>query len=473
MTYFFYDLETTGISASNDRIIQIAGQRVDADLEPVGAGLETLVSLSTDVIPHPEAIITNGVLPLEAKLNGVSEADLIKMLEAEAWQPETVFVGYASADFDDNFIRNLCYRNFVDPYAWQRQNRCLSWDLLPVVCLARDLRPEGINWPTKTGLSRPTAQLAALAAANGLTQPNHTAAVDVATTIDMARLIKQKQPHLFQYLSQARQPDRIRQEVLKKEPVVFSGHYYPGGLGLKTTVVVYLGTDPIYETNLLVYDLRVDPGPYLNMTTAQLRAAVASGRQKRSGPFLRLSPTKSQPLAPLSVVRDDADWQRLGLKPDLIESRHQALAASQIADQVRAAFEIEPARPGLDILNVDSYLYSGQPLTDADRERMDQVRQTKPADLNSLDTDFDDPRLRLLLPLYKARNWPNHLNSSERELFDKYLHRRWFGRDSPYSLAAFEKDIQRAWAAHRSDDSVAEILQELVDYISAQTPTQA
>jgi len=45
-TFFFYDLETSGLRASSDRIMQFAGQRTDMNLRPVGEAINVLVKLS-------------------------------------------------------------------------------------------------------------------------------------------------------------------------------------------------------------------------------------------------------------------------------------------------------------------------------------------------------------------------------------------------------------------------------------------
>ena len=38
-TFFWYDLETSGTNAIDDRILQFAGQRTDADLNQLGSPL--------------------------------------------------------------------------------------------------------------------------------------------------------------------------------------------------------------------------------------------------------------------------------------------------------------------------------------------------------------------------------------------------------------------------------------------------
>jgi exodeoxyribonuclease-1 len=52
MTFFFYDLETSGLSARKDRIMQFAGQRTDLALKPIGDPVNVLIRLAPDILPH-------------------------------------------------------------------------------------------------------------------------------------------------------------------------------------------------------------------------------------------------------------------------------------------------------------------------------------------------------------------------------------------------------------------------------------
>ena len=56
-SFFFYDLETSGISPREDRIMQFAGQRTNLDLEPIGEPVNILIKLNNDTLPNPEAIM--------------------------------------------------------------------------------------------------------------------------------------------------------------------------------------------------------------------------------------------------------------------------------------------------------------------------------------------------------------------------------------------------------------------------------
>ncbi len=66
MTFYFYDLETSGTNPREQRIMQFAGQRTNSLLEPLGKVDNHLVKLSNDVLPEPYAILTHGVTPQQA-----------------------------------------------------------------------------------------------------------------------------------------------------------------------------------------------------------------------------------------------------------------------------------------------------------------------------------------------------------------------------------------------------------------------
>ena len=151
MTFYFFDLETSGFSARDDRIMQFAGQRTDMDLEPIGEPDNILVKISADVLPQPEAVLVHGITPQQTLSEGISEAELTKYLTSQVFTRDTIAVGYNNIRFDNDFIRFTFWRNFNDSYEWCWKDGCSTWDLLDVVRITRALRPEGIS-----GRSRPT-----------------------------------------------------------------------------------------------------------------------------------------------------------------------------------------------------------------------------------------------------------------------------------------------------------------------------
>ena len=80
-SFFFYDLETTGVNPRDGRIMQFAGQRTDMDLKPVGEPFNILITLTPDVLPEPDAIMITGITPQDTKRDGITEAEFIKTFQ--------------------------------------------------------------------------------------------------------------------------------------------------------------------------------------------------------------------------------------------------------------------------------------------------------------------------------------------------------------------------------------------------------
>ncbi|MBB1552504.1 exodeoxyribonuclease I, partial [Candidatus Saccharibacteria bacterium] len=129
-TFFFYDLETSGFSPQNDRIMQFAGQRTDENLNRIGEPVNILVKLNDDVLPSPSALMVTKISPQKTIEEGYTEAEFAKMLIEEYFTSDTVIVGYNNVRFDDTHIQYLLWRNFYPPYDWQWKENRSRWDLL-------------------------------------------------------------------------------------------------------------------------------------------------------------------------------------------------------------------------------------------------------------------------------------------------------------------------------------------------------
>ena len=80
-TFFFYDLETSGLSSREDRIMQFAGQRTDLDLNPIGESVNILVKMQNDTLPSPGAIAVTGITPQKTVEDGLLEAEFCHFLQ--------------------------------------------------------------------------------------------------------------------------------------------------------------------------------------------------------------------------------------------------------------------------------------------------------------------------------------------------------------------------------------------------------
>jgi exodeoxyribonuclease I len=426
-TFYFYDLETSGFSPTMARVVQFAGQRTDLELNPIGEPTSELIRLSEDILPDPDAVLITGITPQKTHEDGLTEAEFLKIFTTEICQPGTIFVGFNSVRFDDEFMRNMLYRNFYDAYEWSWKNGCSRWDVLDVVRMTRALRPEGINWPVASDGS-PENRLESLTKLNGLDhQHAHDALNDVQATIQLARLVLAKQPKLFKFLLDIRSKDAVKNLVNSGQPFVYTSGKYRSEFQ-KTSVAGKLGDHPDSQA-ALVFDLRFNPLDYIDMTVGQLVEAWRWQPADYQGPRLPVKTLKFNrcpAIAPLSVL-DKPSQERLKLDLGVIQSNFLLLNQNSetLMVKLQAALKImnkeQQANLFVEAQDVDSKLYDGF-IGDNDKIAMQQLRHVAPAGLQDFLGKFKDDRLNQLLPLYKARNFRQSLSSEERTDWEKFCH---------------------------------------------------
>ena len=457
MTYYFYDLETSGLQPGQDRIMQFAGQRLDDRLQPLGDVCQFLIKLSDDIIPNPEAILIHRITPQESRLEGVSEPQFLKWLHKNVLWPETILVGYGSMEFDDDFLRFLHYRNFYDWTSWPGQ----TWDIYRALRLTRDLHPEGINWPKVNGQA--SLKLRDLTRANRIAHHQvHSAEGDTLATVEVARLLKDRQPDFYNRLLEICLAGEDRQLATSGQPFVYSGFYQPSA-GPLTTVATAIAEDAGFPNDLIVYDLRYDPKAYADKSTNEILSLIKNRHQPSPWRRLRLD---RQPLVGRLESLTAASWQRLGLNKATVKAHHQLLLDSGLAQRLPNFFSPPPAPSRLD---VDRRLPS-QPLPEADRALADQVRQAGPGSLQELTSlRFQSPGLNQLLTLYCARNFPGLLTSAQLSDWEGYKRRKFFG-GQPSRLDTFGSQLQKLAQTHQSDPGKINLLLELQLYVQSILP---
>ena len=422
-TFFFYDLETSGLNPRSARIMQFAGIRTDSNLQQIGEPINVLVRLSDDVLPDPGAIMVTGITPQATLADGLREPEFCKMLMEDVFVPDTITVGFNSVRFDDEFIRHTLWRNFYDPYEWAWSEGRSRWDLLDVVRMTRALRPEGIKWPVdETG--KAVNKLELISKANGLDHTKaHDALSDVEALIGVARLIKDAQPKLFEYLLTMRYKKEVAKLVNLESPQPFlyaSGRYDAKFEKTTAAFPIAPGAKP---GAVLVYDLRYDPTPFLNASPTALASVIFADRETRQRddyqrlPVKELSYNKCPAVAPMGVL-DAASKERLGLDVSVLELHMKTLTANPgFAGAIREAFEMrEPFAPSTD---VESQLYDGF-LNDKDKPKLSAIRAADANGLADFHPSFIDERLPELLFRYKARSFPASLSEEEMQRWEQF-----------------------------------------------------
>lgn len=457
-TFFFYDLETSGLSPRDARIMQFAGIRTDMNLKQIGEPYNLLVKLNDDTLPSPEALMVTGITPQQTLTDGYSEAEFSKILMNDIFIPDTITIGFNNIRFDDEFIRHLFWRNFYDPYEWSWKDGRSRWDLLDVVRMTRALRPEGIEWPVDAnGVA--TNRLELITKINGLNHTKaHDALSDVEALILITKLIKDKQPQLFDYLLKIRDKNEVKKIVNleNKQPFVYVSGRFDSEYN-KATVAFPLTSGK--NGNIVIYDLRYDPTPFINLSQNEISKCLFASyddRQKddfKKLPVKELQYNRAPAIAPMGVLSQGNGWKKISLDEEIIIKHKSVLLSSPaFAENVRTIFENrQEFKKNTD---PEAQLYDSF-VSDVDKIRIEAVRNADERQLADFHPIFVDERLEPLLLHYKARNFPNSLSEEEVNIWEKWRRNR-----INVSLPGFMKSLQKI-ASEVDDDSKLFILHEL------------
>lgn len=445
---FWYDFETTGVSPSRDRPLQVAGIRTNEALEEIGEPLNIYCRPGDDILPHPAACLVTGITPATLRQKGLCEAEFIQRLHQQLSMPGTCGAGYNSLRFDDEVTRYSLYRNFYEPYAREWQGGNSRWDLIDLVRTAYALRPEGLVWPEEEG--RVTLKLERLSVANGLEHLNaHDALSDVRATIALARLVRSYQPKLYDYLFNLRRKQAVLEQINLLEPLVHvSGRFSAARHFL--SVVLPLAWHPRNRNALIVCDLQAETGPLLQESAETLRRRLYTRHDQLAlgelpVPLKLIHVNRCPVVAPLKVLRAQ-DIQRLGVDMSVCLGRAAALRdqkhvwGGKLDDVYR-----EEGFVGSD--DPEQQLYDGF-LGERDRRLCDQIRNLTPAELARQQYHFDDARLEELLFRYRARNFPEALSVEEKSHWYRFCQQRLSEEacGAPNTLGQFDTEIQRFMA---------------------------
>ena len=464
-TLYWHDYETTGVDPRRDRPVQFAGLRTDEALNEIGDPLMIYCQPARDVLPVPDACLVTRITPQQAQEKGVNEAGFIAAVHAEMARPGTCGVGYNSLRFDDEVTRHTLYRNFDDPDAREWQNGNSRWDLIDVARMTYAMRPAGIEWPTHAD-GRPDFRLEKLTSANGIGHESaHDALSDVRATIGLARLLRERQPRIYDWLYRLRDKRQAIQQLdlATHKPVVHTSGMYPPEHGC-TTLVMPLAQEQGNKNGMLVYDLRVDPGNFAGLDVEALRERLFTRKEDLPEGTLRLPVkavrvNKCPALAPLKTLDEEAA-QRIALDVEACQRHRQALLADTgLMRRVTQAFAgREFAAPA----DVDQALYNGF-ISNADRAVANRVLEATPEALAQQHFNFRDKRLPELLFRYRARNWPEMLSPDEHEQWDEFRRQRLLepGDEVTMKLDRYTQRIAELRTERADDASALQLLDSL------------
>ncbi len=473
-TFYWHDYETFGADPSRDRPVQFAGLRTDMDLNPVGEPLVIYARPANDYLPHPQACLITGITPQEALEKGVPEREFIARIHAELAAPGTCGVGYNSLRFDDEVSRYTLYRNFYDPYAREWQNGNSRWDIIDMLRACRALRPDGIEWPERED-GEPSFRLEELTRANGIAhEAAHDALSDVHATIAMARLVKEKQPKLFDYALSIRDKRKAAEllDIAAMKPVLHVSGMF-GAARNNIALIAPLAPHPDNKNEVICVDLMADPALLVEGSAEEISARLFARTEELpegvERPGLKNVRLNKCPLLVTAKMADPATAERLGLSGEQCRANLAILRDYRERDPQAFSAKLQAVFSGREfepITDPDRMLYSGGFFSDGDRRTMQSVVSSSAEELAHSSFVFQDARLPEMLFRYRARNFPDSLSMEEQAQWEEFRFQRLTESDSGAGLCMeeYQAQIEHLLSSGELPARQRKVLQDLLDY---------
>lgn len=468
-TFLWHDYETFGIQAYRDRPAQFAAIRTDTELNEISHPILMYCQPASDFLPDPQSCLMTGITPQICLEHGIAEHKFAHQIKSIMSKPNTIGVGYNTMYFDDEITRFMFWRNLIDPYAREWQNNCGRWDLLNVVRTMYALRPQSMQWSFKEN-GIPSFKLAEITKANNLVHEiAHNALSDVRATIALARLIRNKQPRLFNFCLALHKKERVVIEIdlpQFNKPFLYISGIFPAKQGC-VGLVWPLSIHPINKNHLIVWDLRYSPKRLLTMEPENVRACLLNSLPGKTinlpikSVYLNKSPIVISNLKVLSSSR------ALELDIDINKTlRHADLAASinDMTEFWKIVFRYEKKI----MIDVDEDLYSNF-INKNDRHKLTQLKTLLPQKLTKTKFSFDDTRLEELVFRYRARNFFHSLTDQEIHRWEQYrINRLYDGKNNARTLNQVFENIKQL--SKNVNDQDKKILIDLYNYATKIAP---
>jgi len=463
---YWYDFETTGTDPIVDRPLQFAGLRTDLNLEEIAEPQNFLCRPGGDAIPQPGALLVTGILMSEVKAEGLIEREFTERILAEFSQPRTCVTGFNNLRFDDEFTRQMLYRNLRDPYAREWRGGNSRWDVIDLFRAAYALRPDGFVWPEREP-GVPSFRLEDLSRANGIEHLDaHDALADVRATIEVTRLLRQAQPRLYDFAFHLKNKDAVRRQLspLGKDAFVHVSSMYPAAGGC-TAVVLPICQHPDNSNAIICFDLSQDPGDLLRVNPTELARLVFSKRGDLDADEQRIAlksihVNKSPIVAPMGTLAEP-EAERLGI--DLArcnDNLARLRGSSGLVEKIQEAWSSQHFE---DVDDPDFRLYGGGFFSDADRSTMEAAAAAPAEQVAGFEGRFQDERLDEMLFRYRARNWPEQMNEEEKRRWDACRLSRWHAGED---LAVVEAEVDDKLAGSELGAHDRVVLEDLRQYVS-------
>ncbi|QCI19549.1 exodeoxyribonuclease I [Buchnera aphidicola] len=413
-TFLFYDYETFGLNPSLDKPAQFASIRTNSKFKIIEDPTVFYCYPPKDYLPDPKSVLITGITPEYTIKHGFNESLFSKKIYSILNKKSSCIVGFNNIKFDDEFTRNIFYRNLLDIYGWQWKNGNSRLDVIKIIRACYVFRPNKINWP-KNKDGSVSFKLEDLARANNINHYcAHDALSDVYTTISLLKLVQEKYPKMLNFFFKIRKKSGLL-DVLKnsRSKLFIHASSFFGFKQYYCNCFFPIVIDP-NNKNLLIYinvgvkdiELKFIENRFNLIKSNNIEYFFSCG-------FSFLYMNRCEIIAPITILKKN-DFFRLNLNKNIILKNRKWIKNNYflLKDIVllflsKYSFQINKDEKNVDLLIYRSFL------SNSDKLILESIHMLPKKNWNIL--KFEDNRMNKVFYRYRARNYFYLLSRSEQE----------------------------------------------------------
>ncbi len=413
----FYDFETCSSNVSYGQIIQAAAVLVNDNFQELDR-YEGKCKLSPGIVPEAMALLVNKTTPKALKETNLSHYQMIRQLVSKfkEWK-NSIFIGYNSINFDEEFLRRTLWKNLEYPYV-TNTNGSERGDLFSLARACHLYYPNSIKTPI-SDKNNPIFKLEKLAPMNDIKHEDaHSAMGDVLATVEIAKLLSKKAPNVWKASLMTTNKDKTFQ-LIKDEQLFCTDFFYYG----KSVpfVLTFVCQHPQWDYPMC-FDLKADPNYYFNLSIQELKKEL-----NKKPKVIRTIKHKKHPIIMNSSYGINFDnYKQLGIKK--LQQRSKLIRENK-----------EFAKKVATILD------------DEAREKSELKSQADIYPEESIYAKFAPDHDNRLMPEFHKADWKNKYSVIQRFKDDRmqYFGKKILYEESPQSLPKEEYELLHKEIASR------------------------
>ena len=457
-TFLFMDFEAFNLKTKGGRVSQYASLRTNFNLDLIKENVSNFFcEQSKDNIPSIEAALITKLTPQKIirfknkeehpaknkyykEIHVFNEFDFIKNILDEMKRPQTCTLGYNSYNFDDEFTRNLAFRNLFDPYEREWLHGNSRFDVYFLILATYVLRPNLIKFPQI--ISEKSEKVEVSFELNRLTEANnidhldaHDAFSDVVATILLMKLIKTKDEEFFNSIFKFRNKLNVLSWLESKNAIIVESPqpfiHISAIYGKQSNILaplIYICDHPKIKTRLICVRLDQD-----NFNTQVDNLLKSSGEEILENIFSKSSVLEEKnsirfpinfidvnkcPILAMIEDIDDSIFNKDLMNDNLKIIQFKLVGLkNKFKETFNQLFFKEPS-------DSDLLIYSGFFNPKEKFECKENVNYALKGDFSKINCKIRSPKLKEMIFKFKARNFPKYLSNLELIEWERYRYHR-------------------------------------------------